>query len=174
MQKKKNTTSENRRWRENSESDIFVRMELWPLSRMFYTLYGALKFSWQCLLFRTVILQKRSLGLPLHHASCPASSPGLVWENMRLRAIKEYLSVGAQLAGKTGKTVFVFAFPIFLCAEPKSLHSLPITNQRESAWVRGSQLPWNTWQNGQHFKMLKHLLKRLSKGPWTPHEVYTT
>ena len=162
MRKKKNTTSENRRWRENSESDIFGRMELWPLSRMFYTLYGALKFSWQCLLFRTVILQKRSLGLPLHHASCQE------------RAIKEYLSVGAQLAGKTGKTVFVFAFPIFLCAEPKSLHSLPITSQRESAWVRGSQLPWNTWQNGQHFKMLKHLLKHLSKGPWTPHEVYTT
>ena len=83
-------------WRENSESDIFGRMELWPLSRMFYSLCLALKFSWQCLLFRTVILQKRSLGLPIHPASCPASFPGFssVWENTRLRAIKEYRTTG--------------------------------------------------------------------------------
>ena len=106
---KKKTTSENRGWRENSESDIFGRMELWPLSRMFYSLCLALKFSWQCLLFRTVILQKRSLGLPIHPASCPASFPGFssVWENMRLRAIAQpairTLSVAAKFAGKTGR-----------------------------------------------------------------------
>ena len=67
----------------------------------------------------------------------PASFPGVS------RATKEYRALDHGNAkfwckGRWEGWARLFAFPMILCAEPKSLQSLSITNSLERARVRGS------------------------------------